>query len=959
MVVMNKMIRNVIIFILFLLFFQSAFSCDGNECWNDANFEDSMKNNPLEAMNRNPEKVMSLDPQLAISTDPIKAMEVDPSKVMEIDPVAGTIANPTLALDTNPSAAALALDKNINILDSAVIQKLETHLNNDISLLNNNQNLMSAYFDDKGIMAMTGVVLKDFENGIMVTDGLRGSKFNINDLKGLDAQILPDGFLKIGNTDISGDIKIEQTHISGEDDFPRIKLTTSNGEINIGEKNDNSQQYIYEVNGEGRVNLNGYDLTSKNGFTIMSTSSEDYLINTNGEVFSKDILGENIFSFDKNGRVSDMEFINGGKYKSYLIDDSSRLLKRYEISMNERTHITHVGNCNPSFSCIYVDDMKFRNVIAKGYSKIGFSFFDSNPDFFLVNSMDKNSQIDFFNYITSNDGFVLDGRVQFHSELGILSKPGSSTLKNIGDKINMLRRDDSGKLRYYSLTHDQENIIQGSGYIIPEESIYKDEIRKFLDMSVEERKKLLSNSDLNVDSSIVDALKALGLPYDSDFREEFFNVLSNEDIEYSNGALLEKLREDNIVSSHFQDYDYEFDLIKSLDINDVNPTIITDFEVGSYKTFEIFSSQEIKTGFPVYEDDSGNQYILVIKDGREYHYDIKNIGGKQVLVYEDKYYYDTKGNRLDSNGNVIDGKSSIIGNLDEDDLDKSSMNIKAKNVVENQALAFSNNIVRGFETSSNTLTIKGKEYRIDTIDDKSYVIVSTKNGNIKYEVLTNDDGEHILVYNGKEYFNTQAQRIDMSTGKIIGESSVLGIYGRQPPEILTNMEKYRRWEIVKAKAQERGMNPQYLWRVIGVETSGTYSPSIVNNWGATGLIQFTESGALWRLNNNLGYDLTIEDIEKMSFDDQLDVALDYLESYDVSGKDEEYYYMSIFAPAFRNKNNHDVVYEGNEYRANKQMDNNGDRVITVSEIKNWYYKVHGFETPQPPLIAEIKIASNE
>lgn len=87
-----------------------------------------------------------------------------------------------------------------------------------------------------------------------------------------------------------------------------------------------------------------------------------------------------------------------------------------------------------------------------------------------------------------------------------------------------------------------------------------------------------------------------------------------------------------------------------------------------------------------------------------------------------------------------------------------------------------------------------------------------------------------------------------------------------------------------------GINPNWLMFIMNYETAGTFSPSIQNKGGATGLIQFLMSTAQ-------GLGTTTDALSQMTDVEQLDWVYKYLVPY--KGDMVDYYttYLAIFYPA--------------------------------------------------------------
>lgn len=95
---------------------------------------------------------------------------------------------------------------------------------------------------------------------------------------------------------------------------------------------------------------------------------------------------------------------------------------------------------------------------------------------------------------------------------------------------------------------------------------------------------------------------------------------------------------------------------------------------------------------------------------------------------------------------------------------------------------------------------------------------------------------------------------------------------------------------VKSISYNLGIDPSWLMLVMGYETEFTFSPSISNGIGATGLIQFLPSTAA-----SLGTTTTA--LANMDSVSQLDYVYQYLKPY--KGKMTDFYsvYQAIFYPA--------------------------------------------------------------
>lgn len=135
-------------------------------------------------------------------------------------------------------------------------------------------------------------------------------------------------------------------------------------------------------------------------------------------------------------------------------------------------------------------------------------------------------------------------------------------------------------------------------------------------------------------------------------------------------------------------------------------------------------------------------------------------------------------------------------------------------------------------------------------------------------------------------------------------------------------------EKVKVISKRLKIDPNWLMKVINKESAGTFSPSIKNpTSSATGLIQFMADTA-----KELG--TTTHALAKMTAVDQLDYVEKYLKPY--TGKMNSFadVYCAVFYPAALYKSD-SWVFPNWVYVAQKYMDLNKDKKITLGEFKKW------------------------
>ena len=120
-----------------------------------------------------------------------------------------------------------------------------------------------------------------------------------------------------------------------------------------------------------------------------------------------------------------------------------------------------------------------------------------------------------------------------------------------------------------------------------------------------------------------------------------------------------------------------------------------------------------------------------------------------------------------------------------------------------------------------------------------------------------------------------------------------------------------------------GVDPNYLISAIAFETGETFSPSIKNRSGATGLIQFLPDTAA-----ELG--TSTADLAAMTAVDQMDYVGKYFNPYRNRLETVEDVYMAILWPAAIGKPNSWVLFSkpSAQYDRNSGLDTNKDGAVT-------------------------------
>lgn len=133
------------------------------------------------------------------------------------------------------------------------------------------------------------------------------------------------------------------------------------------------------------------------------------------------------------------------------------------------------------------------------------------------------------------------------------------------------------------------------------------------------------------------------------------------------------------------------------------------------------------------------------------------------------------------------------------------------------------------------------------------------------------------------------------------------------------------------------INPNWLMAIMYFESGRTFKPSIGNNIGCYGLIQFCpDRGKNYKTVNGKQYPMS--DIAKMDYSTQLDLVYEYYKPY--AGKLKSYtdtYFVTFFPLAIGKPD--DWVIQGGGlsaysiYKANPSFQHNKDGQIQVWEVK--------------------------
>lgn len=138
-------------------------------------------------------------------------------------------------------------------------------------------------------------------------------------------------------------------------------------------------------------------------------------------------------------------------------------------------------------------------------------------------------------------------------------------------------------------------------------------------------------------------------------------------------------------------------------------------------------------------------------------------------------------------------------------------------------------------------------------------------------------------------------------------------------------------EKVKKISANLGIDPNWLMAIMYFESAGTFSPSITNNIGATGLIQFIPSTAK-------GLGTSTSALRSMTAVQQLDYVEKYLKPY--RGKFKSYIdvYFAVFFPLAIGKPDDWVIQGGGLSASSIYNSNPAFRVQKDGKIRVWEVK---------------------
>lgn len=160
----------------------------------------------------------------------------------------------------------------------------------------------------------------------------------------------------------------------------------------------------------------------------------------------------------------------------------------------------------------------------------------------------------------------------------------------------------------------------------------------------------------------------------------------------------------------------------------------------------------------------------------------------------------------------------------------------------------------------------------------------------------------------------------------------------------TNLDK------VIEVSKKLGINPNWLLAVIYFESAKTFSPSKTNSIGSVGLIQFTRDKKGVQYKTIFGKKYYLEDLKKMTFNEQMDVVYLYLlevrQRFKVIPKSFlDVYFMVFFPNAIGKGSNYVLQTAGLSAsiiaKQNPAFNKDKDAKITVKEVTSFFANYYG------------------
>ena len=231
------------------------------------------------------------------------------------------------------------------------------------------------------------------------------------------------------------------------------------------------------------------------------------------------------------------------------------------------------------------------------------------------------------------------------------------------------------------------------------------------------------------------------------------------------------------------------------------------------------------------------------------------------------------------------------------------------------------------------------------------------NGVISESKALNDLASNVRAIQGKrDIFNQRVESLKpkMDEGALVATDAIRAL----DETTFASLRNYQNVEgdapflaAINTVAGDLGIDNRDLFTVMGFETVGTFNPSIKNPGStATGLIQFLESTAK-------GLGTSTSELANMTREQQMEYVGKYLKPFKGKMKNLGDVYMAVHWPAAVGKAGDYVMYrEGSdEYKANKNLDKNGDGIVTRADVLTRLREYAGGAGSSAPQVATTSL----
>lgn len=410
-----------------------VFSCEGDECWNNKNFDSSFKNDPITGFDKDPGKALEIIQENPnILNDPkllSKAISMDPSKVIKL------------------------LNDNVALITTENIQYLDTEFSKNINLLNQNRNLMEKWFSTKGIN------IKELKGNIKEFDGSSLSGTNQN----IDLDILSENQKLSLTIDTYGNLIINDDsenilHFEGE-------LIKENGKPILKINGGNNKLITASLDKPFNLDLiltQGSQITLGEDYTIKATKEaiisfrkkELFEYMTNNQIQQTIYYDKSSSTISGYGQGIIINTINSNPEIEFSLGGKENSEGKFFYSPNAELAIKGHGSYNIGGTKFTTDDQNFfKDVLSKGspsFSNTDLSItFFTNYDGELM-TLELNTQKS-----QTNEKFLTEGNNLLNVFIEEEIKTDEILKKEIIENLNWLKAN-ANMLGLYESEENQE-----------------------------------------------------------------------------------------------------------------------------------------------------------------------------------------------------------------------------------------------------------------------------------------------------------------------------------------------------------------------------------------------------------------------------------------------------------------------------------------------------------------------